>query len=107
MEVLLETTVPREFEAKAGTTYETRFVYMGFSRLDTEARTLSRMKVDENNKVFYFESEFPKGCVIPRAYHTELARVTVYSKSPRIWKEELAGDLVYFFRETQQQLQQE
>lgn len=91
----------------AGTTYETRFVYMGFSRLDTEARTLSRMKVGEDKKVLYFESEFPKGCIIPRAYHTELARVTVYSKTPRIWKEELAGDLVYFFRETQQQLQQE
>jgi hypothetical protein len=64
------------------------------------------MKVDETNRVWYSESEFPRGCVIPRAYHTELARVTVYSKSPRIWKEEVDGGLVYFFRETQQ-LQQE
>lgn len=97
----MDMKVPREFETKAGKTYDTRFVYTGLSRVDAEARVLSRLKVGPDNKIWYSESEFPRGCVIPRAYHTEHARVTVFSQSPRIWKEELPGGLVYFFREQQ------
>lgn len=42
--------------------------------------------------------------VFPRVYHVELVSVTVYSQSPRIWKEELSPDEIYFFE--QQSVQQ-
>ena len=102
MEITVDTKVPKEFEKMAGMTYETRFIYTGYSRLDTEKNILSRLKVASDNRILYSESDFPTGCVLPRAYHTEHARVTVYSQSPRIWKEELSWDVVYFFREQQQ-----
>jgi len=102
MEITVDTKVPKEFQKMAGTTYETRFVYTGYSRLDTEKHILSRMKVANDNRILYSETEFPRGCVLPRAYHTENVRVTVYSQNPRIWKEEVSRNVVYFFREHKQ-----
>jgi len=65
-----------------GTSYETRFHYTGFGRIDTHAKLY---QVFQSNTLF--ERPFLGG-VVSRLYASEYATVTEYSKSPRRWKED-------------------
>ena len=82
-------------------TYETKFLSIGFSRYDVEKKTLSTFQL-KNNKIFYSERPYP-GYVFSRSYATELARVVVYSDSPKIWAEELSPHDIHFFQQVEQQ----
>lgn len=98
MEIKLLPNLPYNY-SKPIKTYETRFIYVGFSKYDAERRTLSKM-TEKDGKIYLTEySEVPN--VFPRAYHTELVRINVYSESPRMWSEELSPWEVYFFQEQQ------
>ena len=76
--------------------YETTYIYVGFRRYDTALKKLQTIaRVD--GKYTFSETDYTPN-VLSRGYHTELARVTEYSKSPRIWKEEVKG-CVYLYRQ--------
>ncbi len=104
MEVEILTEIPPEWKNKPGTTYETRYLYMGFSRYDVERLLLSKIE-KIGDKFFYHEVALKEDC-FPRSYHVEHARITIYSTSPRVWVEELSPDNLYFFRELPKQGQQ-
>ncbi len=97
MEVTIQSQVPDEYKTQKGTTYETRYIYTGFGKYDTEQKTYSKIEM-KDGKTFFHEAAYT-GTVFPRAYHTELVRVTLYSKSPRAWKEDLSPTESYFFLE--------
>jgi hypothetical protein len=101
MEVEILTEIPPEWKSKQGTTYETRYLYTGFSRYDIERLVFSKIE-KRGDQFFYHEVEMAEDC-FPRSYHIEHVRVTVYSTSPRVWVEELSPDNLYFFREKQGQ----
>ena len=94
----VSTTVPPEFKKQKGSTYETTYIYTGFSRYDTHKKTLARITVQPNGAWTFQESPCDT-TVFSRGYHTELVRVTVYSESPRVWKEEISPHEVYFFQQ--------
>jgi hypothetical protein len=79
--------------------YETSYIYVGFRRYDTTLKKLQTITRDTNGTFTFSETEYAPN-VIARGYHTELVRVTEYSKSPRIWKEEV-NDCVYLYRQIQ------
>lgn len=98
MEIKLLPNLPYNY-SKPIKSYETRFVYIGFSKYDAERKVLSNM-TEKEGKIYLTEyTEVPN--VFPRAYHTELVRVTIYSESPRVWSEELSPFEIYFFQEQQ------
>lgn len=95
MELQILPNLPPEWSKKLPVeTYETRFVYVGFSRYDTEKQTVSQFHRDETGTITYTEHPCSERC-LSRCYATEHVRVTVYSASPRVWKEE--ADETYFF----------
>ena len=94
----VSTTVPEPYQRQKGLTYETRYIYTGFSRYDTEKKTLTRIVVQPDGRWVFQESPC-EATTFSRGYHTECVRVTVYSESPRIWKEELSPHEVYFFQQ--------
>lgn len=97
MEVRISTEIPEEWKSKPRTTYETRYLYTGFSRYDVEKMVFS--KIEKRGDTFYYhEIEMTEDC-FPRAYHVEHVRVSVYSTSPKVWVEELSPDNLYFFEE--------
>ena len=89
--------VPSKFKTLKDSTYETRYIYTGMSRYDTEKKLLSKF-VEENGKVYCYISPYTD-TLLSRGYHTEHVRITVYSESPRIWAEEVSPHEVYFFQE--------
>ncbi len=95
MEIAIRTTLPPEWSSKSGKSYDTKFVYVGFSRYDTEKKVLSKIVKRSNGTLHYTEG--PCGTTFSRGYHTELARVTLYSESPRVWSEELSPECIYYF----------
>lgn len=99
MEIKVLPNLPYEYN-KPIKTYETRFVYVGFSKYDAERRVLSKM-IEKDGKIYLTEyTDVPN--VFPRAYHTELVRVNVYSENPRVWSEELSPWEIYFFKQEKQ-----
>jgi len=102
MRVQISYSIPKEFATQKGLTYETRYLYTGFSRYDTERKTISRI-TEENGGVLLFHEAPYSETVFPRVYHAEHVRVTIFSESPKVWKEELSSDMIYFFREIQDQ----
>jgi hypothetical protein len=92
MEVVI-TTEPPDWAAKHGTHYDTKFLYVGFGRINTHANTYQTFQL--GHPIFLFERPFVGG-VVSRVYSTELATVTEYSKTPRRWKEETANSTQYF-----------
>lgn len=90
--------VPDAFRTSKGSTYETRFLYVGLSRYDTEKKVLSRIVEEPDGRWMYHACPCTQTS-FHRAYHTELVRVTVYSESPRIWSETLSPHEVYFFQQ--------
>jgi hypothetical protein len=87
-------TIPDEWKNSKGKSYDTRFLYTGFSRYDVEKKMLSQIKVIDG-RIVYVETPCDQ-TVFSRSYTTEHARVTVYSESPRIWSEELSPNEIYF-----------
>ena len=88
---------PKEWVGKKPIeTYETRFLYTGFSRYNTEKKTLSQIVRTPTGTVRYTESPCDAS-VFSRGYATELARIVVYSASPRVWKEEIGLHDTHFF----------
>ena len=75
-------------------------MYLGFSRYDTTKQRLSNFFRDESGVTTYTERPYPEGC-FSRCYATEHTLVTVYSESPRVWKEE-ADTLQFFVQQPQQ-----
>ena len=78
-------------------TYETRFLSTGFSRYDTETKTLSTFRV-EGDMILYSE----RACntrTFSRVYAADHARVIIYSDSPKIWAEELSPHEIHFFQQ--------
>lgn len=98
MNVTISREVPPEFEGKVGHTYETQYVYTGFSRYNTETRMLSKITETREGRLLYHETPCDDN-VFSRGYHTEHVRVTVYSVTPRVWKEELNPFDIYFFQQ--------
>jgi hypothetical protein len=84
------TADPPAWTKDPGVSYETKFLYTGFGRIDIHAKVYQTFQ-----DFSLFERPF-KGGVISRVYSTELATVTEYSKSPRRWMEETPGCTMYF-----------
>lgn len=78
---------------QSGQSYETTFIYTGMGRVNTQTQTYQAFQ--HNSTFLLFERPFKSG-VISRAYSTELATVTEYSKKPRRWKEETVNGTFYF-----------
>jgi hypothetical protein len=88
MEVKLLRHLPPSWTAKKPIeTYETTFLYIGFSRYDTAKQKLSNL-VRTKDGIFYTETPASPSC-LARCYTTEHVRVTVYSESPRVWIEDV------------------
>jgi hypothetical protein len=96
MKVTLSPIVPPEFASQKGTTYETRYLYTGFGRYNEYEKTLEVIEVNPDSTYTFF-SRPHTGEVFSRVYHVETVTLTLYSVSPRIWKEEVGPD-VFFFR---------
>jgi hypothetical protein len=97
MEVQIRQGLPDKYKLAKGSTYETRYIYTGVSRYDAEKKTLTR--IEERDGKMYMTMTPCEDSVFSRGYHTELVRVTVFSESPRIWKEELSPHEVYFYKQ--------
>ena len=80
-------------------TYETKYMYTGFSRYDTYKKVLSKM-IEKEGKIYLEESPCDIQ-VFSRTYHTELVKVSIYQESPRLWSEQLSPTEIYFFQEQQ------
>ncbi len=78
-------------------TYETRFLSTGFSRYDTERKTLSTFRID-GDRILYSERPY-EGRTFSRVYAVEHVRVIVYSDSPKVWAEELSPHDTHFFQQ--------
>jgi hypothetical protein len=77
--------------------YETQFLYVGLSRYDTVKKTLSSI-VRSPGKTVYTETPYEGS--LARCFVTEYATITVYSQSPRVWKEDMGVNDVSVFVET-------
>lgn len=87
---------PKEWtDKKPIETYETRFIYTGFSRYNTEKKTLTQIMKTPTG-ITYTESTCD-ATVFSRAYATESVRITVYSVLPKVWKEEIGLEDTHFF----------
>ena len=78
---------------QSGTSYETRFLYTGNGRINTQAKLYQVFQLGP--PITLHERPFPGG-VVSRSYSVEYATVTEYSKSPRKWKEETPTATQYF-----------
>lgn len=96
MDVQMMTALPAEYKSQKGKTYETKYIYTGLRRYDTQRKTLSHITQTKPG-ILHIDETPCTNTVFSRAYHTELVRVTVYSESPRVWKEELSPHETYFF----------
>ena len=99
MEVIVTREVPTGLRPIRS--YETKYIYTGFSRYDTEAKVISTIKITKDGKTLYSEQNYSGS--LSRSYYTELIRVTIYSEKPKVWSEELSPHEVYFFQQTPQQ----
>jgi hypothetical protein len=97
MKLFITNKVPAPYSSQKGTTYETRYLYTGFGRYNEFEKTLEVIQV-ESDESFSFFSRPHLVEVLSRVYHTEPVTLTLYSASPRIWKETV-GDVTWFFQE--------
>jgi hypothetical protein len=89
MHVHMTTSLPSEWvTARPLETYETQFHSLGFSRYDTAKKMLSTIVRAPTGLITYTETPYTLGS-LARLYTTEYATVTVYSRSPRVWMEDL------------------
>jgi hypothetical protein len=97
MKLFITNKVPAPYSSQKGTTYETRYLYTGFGRYNEFEKSLEVIQV-ESDESFSFFSRPHVVDVLSRVYHTEPVTLTLYSASPRIWKETV-GDVTWFFQE--------
>jgi len=97
MKLFITNKVPAPYSSQKGTTYETRYLYTGFGRYNEFEKTLEVIQV-ESDESFSFFSRPHVVEVLSRVYHTEPVTLTLFSASPRIWKETV-GDVTWFFHE--------
>jgi hypothetical protein len=97
MNISIHETVPAEYAAQKGTTYETRYLYTGFGRYNEYEKTLEAIQLNPN-KTYTFFTRPHEADVFSRVYHVETVTLTLYSASPRIWKEDVDG-VSFFFQE--------
>jgi hypothetical protein len=96
MRILIADKVPEKYTSQKGTTYETRFIYTGFGRYNEHTQCMEWIEVDpDGSHSFSMKPYTPE--VLSRVYHVEHARVTLYSESPRVWKEEIGLDCFFFY----------
>lgn len=76
--------------------YETQFLYVGLSRYDTVKKTLSNIIQNEKGKATYNEKPYGDKS-LARCYVSEFATVTVYSLTPRVWKEDMGVNEITVF----------
>jgi hypothetical protein len=77
--------------------YETRYVYTGFRRYDVYRKVLAEFVETVNGLIM---KEMPMELdVFSRGYSVENATVSVYSESPRIWKEVMNPFVTHYFVE--------
>jgi hypothetical protein len=89
MHVHMTTSLPSEWAtARPLETYETQFLSLGFSRYDTVKKMLSTFVRTPTGVITYTETPHTVGS-LARCYGTESVTVTVYSRSPRVWVEDL------------------
>ncbi len=90
--------LPPEFASKRPIrSYDTRYLYTGFSRYNVETKIISTITVN-NNKFFYKEAKF-EGTTFPRVYTAEHVRIDIYSENPKIWSETLNPHDIHFFQQ--------
>jgi hypothetical protein len=94
MRVQLLSSVPSQPPLRI---YETVYLYVGFGRYDTERKTLSKLIENPDGSFDMTEAPFAAS-IFPRSYHAELARVTVYSETPRMWSETV-DDQTFVFQQ--------
>ena len=100
MDVEILSSIPPEWQSKKPLdSYDTQFLYVGFSRYNTVKQTLSKFVRDESTNVRYTETPLAES-PLARCYSCEFAHVTVYSVSPHVWTEEADG-VCLVFREKQ------
>jgi hypothetical protein len=87
------TATPPSWASWKGQSYDTKFLYTGFGRIDT---TSKRYQCFEPGTPFRLTERPFKSGVVSRVYSTELATITEYSKSPRLWKEETPSGTQFF-----------
>ena len=97
MKLLLLDHVPGAFANLKGTTYETKYFYTGFGRYNEYEKTLEVIQFEGDGSCSFFTRPHEPQ-VFSRTYHTEAVTLTLYSASPRIWKEEVGND-TWFFQE--------
>lgn len=101
MEIVLAHALPPALsKARPLETYETKFLYVGFSRFNTEKKRLEQFHRSESGTLT-FRSNPLSASIFPRCYHTELARVTVYSQTPLVWTEEVSPADIQIFIQAQ------
>lgn len=102
MRIEILQTMPGEFaNAKPIRTYETKYIYTGFRRYDTERKILMEF-IERPTGLLLREIPMVTD-VFSKGYSVENASVTVYSEKPRIWKEVMSPFVTHFFREIQEQ----
>ena len=95
MKLSISDKIPAEYAAQKGTTYETRYLYTGFGRYNEYEKTLEVIEVKPDGSYTFF-SRPHDASVFSRVYHVEAVTLTLYSASPRIWKEEVGPDAFFF-----------
>jgi hypothetical protein len=97
MNITITRTPPKEWEGKAPIeSYETTFLSTGFSRYNTAKQTLSQIVRSSTGVLTYTETPCD-ATVFSRTYASEDVRVLIYSRSPRVWKEEIGLDDAHYF----------
>lgn len=90
MKIQILSSLPAEWvNAKPLRTYETRFLSLGFRRYDIERKMISSFERHADGSILYTETP-ADDVVFSRSYATELATVSVYSESPRVWVEQVS-----------------
>ena len=97
MKLSITNKVPELYTTKKGTTYETRYLYTGFGRYNEFEKTLEVIQVEPDESFTFFSRPHTVE-VLSRVYHSEAVTLTLYSVSPRIWKETVGED-TWFFQE--------
>jgi hypothetical protein len=96
MKILIADKVPEKYVSQKGTTYETRFIYTGLGRYNEHTQCMEWIEVNPDGSHSFSIKSYTLE-VLSRSYHVEHARVTVYSESPRVWKEEIGLDCFFFY----------
>jgi hypothetical protein len=101
MKVTISEKIPANYEKQKGTTYETKYFYTGFGRYNEQEKTFEVMKLEADGSYSFSKQPHEAG-VFSRVYHVEAVTLTLYSASPRVWKE-VVGEHTSFFQEIVQE----